>query len=193
MTIYLVGSFESVSNLQYWYGWYGGISKSVRTESIMKYTLTTINSSEATQRVMAAKRTRLTHKIVIQLHLVADSCSICSSNSRRPVRKLLDTSSYNQWSRDSAEKYTQCGMTLNQDVRNCRRWGTTLVILVPVLPFQVACQITTWLPSHLNAGGIHDSSSWWHQLIRNFQAVGSPLAVPWSLSRWVPRPQWNEH
>jgi hypothetical protein len=33
-------------------------------------------------------------KIVIQLHLVAESCTICSSRSRRPVRKLLDTPSY---------------------------------------------------------------------------------------------------
>jgi hypothetical protein len=40
---------------------------------------------------MAANPTRLTHKIAIQLHLVAESCTICSSRSRRPVRKLLDT------------------------------------------------------------------------------------------------------
>jgi hypothetical protein len=40
---------------------------------------------------MAAKLTRLTHKIAIQLHLVAESCAICSSRSRRPVRKPLDT------------------------------------------------------------------------------------------------------
>jgi len=37
---------------------------------------------------MAAKLTRLTHKIAIQLHLAAGSCTICSSRSRRPVRKL---------------------------------------------------------------------------------------------------------
>jgi hypothetical protein len=43
---------------------------------------------------MAAKLTRLTHEIAIQLHLVAESCTICSSRSRRPVRKLLDTPSY---------------------------------------------------------------------------------------------------
>jgi hypothetical protein len=35
---------------------------------------------------MVAKLTRLTHKIAIQLHLVAESCTICSSRSRRPVR-----------------------------------------------------------------------------------------------------------
>jgi len=43
---------------------------------------------------MAAKLTRLTHKIAIQLHLVAESCNICSSRSRRPVRKLLDILTY---------------------------------------------------------------------------------------------------
>jgi len=45
---------------------------------------------------MAAKLTRLTHKIVIQLHLGAESCTICSSCSRWPVWKLLDTLSYNE-------------------------------------------------------------------------------------------------
>jgi hypothetical protein len=72
------------------------ISKSFRTESITKYTLTTNTRSEATQRVMEAKLTRLTHKITIQLHLVAESCTVRSSRSRRPVRKLLDTPSYIQ-------------------------------------------------------------------------------------------------
>jgi len=43
---------------------------------------------------MAAKLTRLTHKIAMQLHLVADNFIICSSRSRRPVQKLLDTPSY---------------------------------------------------------------------------------------------------
>jgi hypothetical protein len=74
---------------------YEGVSKSFRTGPITKYTLTTINThSEATQRVMAAKLTRLTRKIAIQLHLVVESCTIYSSRSRRPVRKLLDTPSY---------------------------------------------------------------------------------------------------
>jgi hypothetical protein len=43
---------------------------------------------------MAVNLTRPTHKIAIQLHLVAESCTICSSHSRRPVRKLLSTPSY---------------------------------------------------------------------------------------------------
>jgi hypothetical protein len=36
---------------------------------------------------MAAKLTRLTHKIAIELHLVAESCTICSYRSMLPVRK----------------------------------------------------------------------------------------------------------
>jgi len=40
---------------------------------------------------MVAKPTRLTHKVAIQLHRVAESRTICSCRSRRPVRKLLDT------------------------------------------------------------------------------------------------------
>jgi hypothetical protein len=67
-----------------------------RTDSITNYTLTfDITCWEATQTVMEAKPTRLTHKIATQLHLVAESCTSCSSRSRRPVRKLLDTPSYN--------------------------------------------------------------------------------------------------
>jgi hypothetical protein len=43
---------------------YEGVSKSFRTESIAKHTLTIINTrSEATKCVMAAKLTRLTHEI----------------------------------------------------------------------------------------------------------------------------------
>jgi hypothetical protein len=38
---------------------------------------------------MAAKLIRLTHKIAIQLHLMAESSTICSSRSRWSVRELL--------------------------------------------------------------------------------------------------------
>jgi len=41
-----------------------------------------------------AKLTTLTHKIAIQLCLVTESCTISSSRSRRPVREILDTTSY---------------------------------------------------------------------------------------------------
>jgi len=40
---------------------------------------------------MAVKLTRLTNKIAIHLHLVVEGCNTCSSRSRRPVLKLLDT------------------------------------------------------------------------------------------------------
>jgi len=57
----------------------------------MKYRLTFgIIRREATQRVVVAKLTRLSHKIVIQLPLVAEGCTICSSRSGLPVRELLD-------------------------------------------------------------------------------------------------------
>jgi hypothetical protein len=50
---------------------------------------------------MAVKLTRLTNKIAIQPHLVAKSCTICSSRSRRPVRKLSDTLSYSKQALDT--------------------------------------------------------------------------------------------
>jgi hypothetical protein len=62
--------------------------------------ITILNTGwEGIQRAMEAKLTRLTHNIVIQQQLMAERCTICSSRSRRPVRKLLDTSSYRleQW------------------------------------------------------------------------------------------------
>jgi hypothetical protein len=43
---------------------------------------------------MATKLTSLTNKIAIQVHLVGENCTIYSSPSRRPVRKLLDNPSY---------------------------------------------------------------------------------------------------
>jgi hypothetical protein len=74
---------------------YQSVIKSFRTESITQYRLAFgITRSEATQRVMVTTLTTLTHTIAIQLHVVAESCTICSSHSRRPVRKLLDTPSY---------------------------------------------------------------------------------------------------
>jgi len=44
---------------------------------------------------MAAKLNTLTHEISMRLHSVAQSCNICSSRSRRPVRILLDIPSFN--------------------------------------------------------------------------------------------------
>jgi hypothetical protein len=39
--------------------------------------------------IMATKLTRLTHKIAIQLYLVAENCTIRSSRSRQPVRRRI--------------------------------------------------------------------------------------------------------
>jgi hypothetical protein len=64
---------------------------------------------------MAAKLTRLTHKIAIQQHLVAESCTICSSRSRRPVRKLLDTPQY-IGPRCSTSSYSILALTPNNSV-----------------------------------------------------------------------------
>jgi hypothetical protein len=71
---------------------YEGVSKSFRTEYKTKYMLTfDITCCCPLQRVMVAKLTKLSHKIVIQLHLVAKSCTICSFCSRWQVWKLVDT------------------------------------------------------------------------------------------------------
>jgi hypothetical protein len=77
-----------------------GISKSFRTESITKYTLTFgITRCCHLQSVMATKLTRPIHKIAIRLHPMAESCTICSSHCRRPVRKLLVTPTYKECKR----------------------------------------------------------------------------------------------
>jgi hypothetical protein len=58
---------------------------------------------------MVAKLTRLTHKITIKLHLVAKSCTIYSSRSRRPVRKLLGTPSYMKFYLESLKERDHLG------------------------------------------------------------------------------------
>jgi hypothetical protein len=95
---------------------YEGVSKSFRTESITKYTLTFgITRYCPLQRVIAAKLPRLTHKIAIQLHLGAESCNVCSSRSRRPVRKLLDTPSYMQGSFEKFVEWRQCAAVMQRE------------------------------------------------------------------------------
>jgi hypothetical protein len=58
------------------------------------YSYSNKHSLRSNTKGYGVKITRLIHKIAIQLHLVAESCIICSSRSRRPVRKLLVTLSY---------------------------------------------------------------------------------------------------
>jgi hypothetical protein len=54
---------------------------------------------------MAAKLTRLAHKIAIQLHLVAESHTICGFRYRRPVRKLFDSLSYTCLEESAHDKF----------------------------------------------------------------------------------------
>jgi hypothetical protein len=83
---------------------------------------TTINTSwEATQRIMAGKLTRLAHKIAIQLHLVAESCTICGSCFRWPVRKLLDTPSYGIGCSGSVPVRLECSLFHTVTVRRFNR------------------------------------------------------------------------
>jgi len=65
---------------------------------------------------MAAKLTRLTHKIAIQLYLVAESCTICNSRSRRRVRKHLDTASYFE-SRGVKSERRRCFIAMDFQLR----------------------------------------------------------------------------
>jgi hypothetical protein len=72
---------------------------------------------------MASKLTRLTHRIAIQLNLVAESCTICSSRSRPPVPKLLDIPSFTGW----ANFWPMRNITLFK----CKRFKNFLWILQP--------------------------------------------------------------
>jgi hypothetical protein len=65
------------------------VGGSFRTESITKHASNT-HSLRSNTTGYGDK----THQIAIQLHLVAESCTVCSSRSRWPVRKLLDAPSY---------------------------------------------------------------------------------------------------
>jgi hypothetical protein len=95
MQLRTVAHFLSIDETVQQTTWYEGVSRSFRTKSITKSTTSTINTRwEATKRILAVKLTRLIQKLAIQLHLVAESCTICSSLSTRPVRKPLDTPSY---------------------------------------------------------------------------------------------------
>jgi hypothetical protein len=85
---------------------------------------------------MATKLTRLTHKIAIQLYLVAESCTICSSRCRRPVRKLLDTPSYFPISFYAAMKYS----TVQTRQLKQRRLISPLVLKIPLPAVRFSCR-----------------------------------------------------
>jgi hypothetical protein len=66
------------------------------------------------------KLTRVTHKIATQLHLAAESCTICISHSRQPVRKLLDTPSYCE--------NTTVGRSEKGRLQMCEQWQGMSVV-----------------------------------------------------------------
>jgi hypothetical protein len=101
---------------------------------------------------MVAKLTRLTHKIPIQMRLVAESCTICSSRCRRPVRKLLDTLPYvDIWRNTKEHILWLCSMTfvlwlvlqltdLCVQYMNMRFYSKIAVLVLPLhTPFHFYC------------------------------------------------------
>jgi len=94
---------------------------------------------------MAAKLTRLTHKVAIQQHLVVESCTICSSRSRRPVLKLLDTPSY------------ICGYPPYLEDIPSATWGYGLINTTQILVSFLLCLIFFLFLEA--ARKIHDSSN----------------------------------
>jgi hypothetical protein len=138
---------------------YEGVSKSFRTESITKYMLTYgITHWEATQRVMAAKLTRLTHKIAIQLHLVAESRTICSSRSRRLVRILLDTPSCIVHTRTQNSESQLSGLVFELYSRRNPVWTGYTAILTVFLWFSAIFEGESW-DSNLKTRNLLTSSA----------------------------------
>jgi hypothetical protein len=85
---------------------------------------------------MAAKLTALTHKIAIQLHLVAESCTVRSSRCRRPVRKVLDTPSYTTFLRLVIEvsPCSQFSLTCTADLTAVAIWTRSIFLLSSTPP-----------------------------------------------------------
>jgi hypothetical protein len=77
---------------------------------------------------MAAKLTRLIHKIAIQLYLITEICTICNSRSRRPVRKLLDTASYIHETEVEPETY-DAEVTIALNVTSSIRYRCCILLL----------------------------------------------------------------
>jgi len=71
---------------------------------------------------MAVKLTRMTHKIAIQLQLVAEICTICSSRSRRPVRKLLYTLWYTIWEAIQGQRIFNSKSASQFNIRGDYKW-----------------------------------------------------------------------
>jgi hypothetical protein len=79
-------------NIQWW-DLRGCIQKFPDSVDNEIYAYNNKHSLRSNTKSYGGKLTTLTHKIAIQLHLVAESCTIWSSRSRWPVRELSDTPS----------------------------------------------------------------------------------------------------
>jgi hypothetical protein len=116
---------------------------------------------------MEAKLARQTHKTAIQLHLVAESCTICSSRFRQPVRKLFDTPSYHV--RHYASRWIR-RMLWNDlgkyDVRyeeNYTSSGT--------------CPMAFYVTIGAEPSGSTDTSIGWNHLAREFPTQNSEIII----------------
>jgi hypothetical protein len=111
---------------------------------------------------MAAKLTRLAHKIAIQLHLVAESCTICSSLSRRPVLKLLDTTSYTLTTINIRWEATQRIMAAKLNRLTHKIAIQLYVVTEMVLRYRNS--LSVWRMLHFEyLGGISPVASNWYQ------------------------------
>jgi hypothetical protein len=127
---------------------------------------------------MAAKLPRLTHKIAIQPHPVAESCIICSSRSRRPVLKLLDTPSYTSRAEGSRRLRSRVRIALRTSV--LKQWQESC--WVSFFPFSGRQSYKVTKPNVF---------LWPH--IVDVQGVWSLIPVGWSAkSVEVQVNQWKE-
>jgi hypothetical protein len=104
------------------------------------------HSLRSNKMVIAAKLTRLTHKTAIKLHTVTERCTICSSRSTRPVRKLLDTPSYFPNNRLCSKVTAR-----EDDVIRHEFWAE----VVPLIPN------ANFLQSRMKETSLVTCSNWW--------------------------------
>jgi hypothetical protein len=109
---------------------------------------------------MAEKLTRLTHKTAIQLHLVAGSCTICSSRSRWLVRKLLDTPSY-----VGTHLATAKLQLVHRLMSSCRKIMLTFI-----------CMPQLVLLFYRNASNKYTSSKYRHCLMKLYTCFGASIS-----------------
>jgi hypothetical protein len=117
---------------------------------------------------MATKLTKLTHKVAIQLYLVAEGSTICISRSKRPGWKLLDTPSYTL-NRGSTSKIYQ-NINLNRRKPCSKVMRRTVQLGRRILNLNLQANPTEFssAPSHIASYKYYNTSSpvswnspWW--------------------------------